>query len=201
MGSMRWAMGVDADADMDTKLTALQKSKHGRCVYRCDNNVVDHQVVSMEFANQVTAVFTMSAFTYDISRTIKLMGTKGEIGGDLHHQVIEIKDFLTGAIEKIDLSAEMTAKRYGHDGGDYRLMRDFVKLVREDAADQVSTSAAISAQGHLMAFAAEKSRLLKTVINIDHYVKELKGNQNKKLRELLSTITTTSLEKMKKITT
>lgn len=69
---------ISDDMSYDARYQALLEGPYGRCVYHCDNDVVDHQVVNMEFANSVTVAFTMSAFTRDVSRTIKLMGTRGK---------------------------------------------------------------------------------------------------------------------------
>jgi predicted dehydrogenase len=169
-----WAFGVSAQASAEEKLRGLRQSKHGRCVYRCDNDVVDHQVVNFEFANQVTAVFTMTAFTRDCSRTLKLMGTKAELRATAEGNQIEIRDFLSGATESMDLSGETAANRYGHGGGDYRIMRDLVRWVRAGDPAQSLTSAPVSVQSHLMAFAAEQSRLDRQVIDLQEYARGLK---------------------------
>jgi predicted dehydrogenase len=169
-----WAYGVPPSADAAAKLKALRQSNHGRCVYRCNNDVVDHQVVNFEFANQVTGVFTMTAFTRDCSRTLKLMGTKGELRATAEGNQIEVRDFLTGSTDILDLSKEAAANRYGHGGGDYRIMRDLVKWVRDGDPAQALTSASISVQSHLMAFAAEQSRLERRVINLAEYAKTVK---------------------------
>ena len=159
------------DTSTEGIIKALKEGPYGRCVYHCDNNVVDHQVVNMEFANEITASFTMCAFTKDCSRTIKLMGSKGEIRGHMEKNEIEMMDFASGSREVIHLEES----KYGHGGGDYGIMHDFVRMVRDSEAAKGLTSADISVQSHMMAFAAEKSRLEKRVINLKEYMSELKN--------------------------
>lgn len=170
-GSDGWPASVISDETNETALLeALRTGPYGRCVYHCDNDVVDHQVVAMEFANKVTATFTMCAFTDDVSRTIKLMGTEGEIRGILTEQrnELEIRHFPTRARELLTLPPEQGAE--GHGGGDAGVMRAFADLVRANDWRNVPTSAAVSVQSHLMAAAAETSRLeSRTIAMTDFY--------------------------------
>jgi len=161
---------ISDDMSIESRTKALKEGPYGRCVYQCDNNVVDHQVVCAEFANGVTAAFTMCAFTQEGNRTLKLMGTKAEIRAVLEKNEIEILDFATGSREVIHLAAGGSS----HSGGDHMLIRDFIKLVRDNAAGEGRTSASISVQSHLMAFAAEKSRLEKKAINMKEYAEGFK---------------------------
>lgn len=79
-GKTGWPVStISDDLSREGLSKVLQEGPYGRCVYHCDNDVVDHQVVNIEFENEVTAAFSMCAFTNDISRTLKLMGTNGEI--------------------------------------------------------------------------------------------------------------------------
>ncbi|SFT03784.1 Gfo/Idh/MocA family protein [Paenibacillus sp. BC26] len=166
------AAAISDDPSPEARLKALQEGPYGRCVYQCDNNVVDHQVVNMEFANEVTAVFTMSAFTQECSRTLKLMGTKGEIRASMEKNEIELIRF-GDSYEPEKISLEMPGGYSGHGGGDYGLMSDFIGLVKSGAAAGDSlTSAAKSVQSHMMAFAAEASRLEKRVIGLDAFSNE-----------------------------
>jgi predicted dehydrogenase len=169
-GQPGWPASVISD-DLSTEalLKALQEGPYGRCVYHSDNNVVDHQVVTIEFANGVTAAFTMCAFTNDVSRTIKLMGTKGEIRGviDRNRSEIEIFDFFTQAHKVISLQSEGGPQ--GHGGGDFGLMKHFIQLVQNGGLEPGLTSVATSVQSHLMAFAAEKSRLEKKIVNLQEF--------------------------------
>jgi predicted dehydrogenase len=163
---------VSDDLSYEGRLKALQEGPYGRCVYHCDNDVVDHQVVNMEFANEVTAVFTMSAFTKECTRTIKLMGTKGEIRASMEKQEIELIRFGSGKPELIRLNE--TEEFAGHGGGDAGLIRDFVRLVREGGALSGLTSADKSVQSHLMAFAAEQSRVQGRVVELREFAEAVR---------------------------
>ncbi|WP_029192386.1 Gfo/Idh/MocA family protein [Paenibacillus harenae] len=162
-------MAISNDLSYEARYQALLNGPYGRCVYHCDNDVVDHQVVSMEFANEVTAVFTMTAFTEECSRTIKLMGTKGEIRGSMEKNEIEILHFGTGRRELVTFTDQ--GGHAGHGGGDYGLMRDFVNVIRQNGSKDVLTSAAKSVESHMMAFAAERSRLEKRVVRLNEFMK------------------------------
>ncbi len=152
----------------DAILEALKKGPYGRCVFHSDNDVVDHQVVSLEFENEMTASFTMTAFTHENTRTIKLMGTLGEIRGHMDKEEIEIYTFGIEEPERIKLSS----LDYGHNGGDYGIMKAFVRLL-EIGDNEAITSDESSVMSHLLAFAAEKSRLEGRTIDFHQYVKEI----------------------------
>ena len=93
-GNDEWPCSVLVNKPTEEKLyDALRTGPYGRCVYRCDNDVVDHQVVSMRFAGGATATFTMSAFTAKCYRSIKVMGTMGEIEGDMDANVLYLRKF------------------------------------------------------------------------------------------------------------
>jgi predicted dehydrogenase len=152
-------------------LKALKKGPYGRCVFQSDNDVVDHQVVIIEFENQLTASFTMTGFTHENTRTIKVMGTLGEIRGHMDKEEIEVYTFGNDIPEIIHLHA----LDYGHGGGDYGIMKAFVRLI-EVGDNQEVTSDDASVMSHLLAFAAEKSRLESKTIDFTQYVKEIKEN-------------------------
>ncbi|MEC0091917.1 Gfo/Idh/MocA family protein [Paenibacillus macquariensis] len=163
---------ISNDSSYESRLKALQEGPYGRCVYHCDNDVVDHQVVNLEFENGVMAGFAMNAFTKDISRTIKLMGTTGEIRGAMEKNEIEILHFGSSKVERITF--EEVDGLAGHGGGDMGLMKDFVKLVREGSSGQGLTTASTSVQSHLMAFAVEKSREEHRVIELKEFEESLR---------------------------
>ncbi|WP_456290183.1 Gfo/Idh/MocA family oxidoreductase [Paenibacillus sp. AK002] len=161
---------ISDDMSYDARYQALLEGPYGRCVYHCDNDVVDHQVVNMEFANSVTVAFTMSAFTRDVSRTIKLMGTRGEIRGAMEKNEIEIIHFGSGKVERISFADR--GGHVGHGGGDMGLIKDFLRLVQTGGNNQGLTSASRSVQSHLMAFAAEQSRVDGRIINLNEFAQQ-----------------------------
>ncbi|QJD88398.1 Gfo/Idh/MocA family oxidoreductase [Cohnella herbarum] len=167
---------VSNDTSDEGVLRALKDGPYGRCVYHCDNNVVDHQVVNLEFANEVTVAFTMSAFTYEGGRSVKLMGTHGQIRADMEKNEIEVTSFITREKETIRIDTDLS----GHGGGDNGIMRDFVRLVRSGGTEKGLTGAKTSVQSHLIAFAADISRLEQRVILMAEYTNELKRELSSK---------------------
>ena len=135
--------------------TAIKTGPYGRCVYHCDNNVVDHQVVSMLFEDDVTAIFSMSSFTPEISRSFKIMGTKGQIKAHTNSQDILVTDFLTGTEKAVPLREAVG----GHDGGDVGIMDAFCKYLRGELDSSQVSEVSISAANHRLCFKAEESRL------------------------------------------
>ena len=134
---------------------ALRTGPYGRCVYHCDNDVVDHQIVSLEFENNIHATFTMTAFTEQCRRTIKLTGTRGEIDGDLEHNTLTVYRFGREA-EVISLN-DKKSEFAGHGGGDAGLMGQFCQTVA--GGGECLTSIGASVESHVMALAAEAPRL------------------------------------------
>lgn len=167
---------ISDDPSPEARRKALETGPYGRCVYRCDNDVVDHQVVIAEFANGVTAAFTMTAFTKDTSRTLKLMGTEGEIRASMENDDIVLYRFDESEGRKIPLNKAEHGQSGGHGGGDGGIVADFVRLVREDGKVQGLTSAANSVQSHMMAFAAEHARLNREVVRLSEFSQRWRSN-------------------------
>ncbi|GAA0420944.1 MAG: Gfo/Idh/MocA family protein [Bacillota bacterium] len=166
-----WAKKFTTDHTREGIIRALETTPYGKCVYQSDNNVVDHQVVNLEFVNGATATFSMSAFTREQTRIVQIMGTKGEIRGKMDENKISIYDFLSKHETVIHLSKPVS----GHGGGDEGIVRDFLREVRSfDGEINISkTSATKSLESHLIAFAAEASRLENgKVILLEHFLKE-----------------------------
>lgn len=147
------------------RMEALKNSDYGRCVYQSDNNVCDHQTTIIEFENGVTATFHLSAFSHDTTRIISVMGTHGEIRGDLDRNLVEIFHFDSHHQETIHIDVPET--QIGHGGGDIPLIRDFIYSIENyEPSHHIKTSALLSIESHEMAYAAEKSRLTGQVIKM-----------------------------------
>lgn len=142
-------------------INALKSNPYGRCVYRCDNDVCDHQVVCMEFENGVTALFTVSAFSLENNRTLKLMGTKGEVGGCMETGEIVLKKFNDMSETKITIEHDGTK----HCGGDGGLMEQFAKAV-DSYEEEHTTVDPWMFEAHKIVFAAEKARVTKQRIKM-----------------------------------
>lgn len=147
-----------ADPTEKNVLDALRTGRYGRCVYRCGNDAVDHQMVSMIFENGAVASLMMCAFTEECNRTLHLMGTQGELWGDMEKNEIWVQRLGGAEKKKISVEQPKTRYAYNHNGGDYCLIRDFVHAVREDDPQSSRSNAQQSLQSHLICFAAEKAR-------------------------------------------
>lgn len=149
---------------LEARWKALKEGPYGRCVFRCDNDVVDHQVANLLFDGDVTVAFTMTAFSVDNTRTFKIMGTNGEIRGHDHRNEIEVVRF-NGERETI----HPESIDGGHGGADTMIMIDFIRqLERNDK--QGKSPGIVSARSHLIAFAVEHSRLTGKTVDMDAFV-------------------------------
>ena len=148
---------------------AIKTGPYGRCVYHCDNNVVDHQVVNLHMTDGSTISHTMCAFTATGSRYAKFMGTKGEIIADMTANTIQVTPF--GAeTETIDIS-KLATDFSGHGGGDNRMVEEFLDmLINQSGPTKRTTSLEQSVESHYCSFAAEESRLKGgAVVELDKY--------------------------------
>ena len=142
---------ISTDLSEEGRRKALMEGPYGRCVYHCDNDVVDRQVVNLEFEGGAVATFTMTGLSADFSRQLKIFGTKGQIQADMGTKEIVLHRF---GEEKQIIPVESAVS--GHGGGDFGILRDFLHVLQSGGESR--TSAAVSLQSHLICFAAEKSR-------------------------------------------
>jgi predicted dehydrogenase len=150
-------------------LNALHNGPYGRCVYRCDNDVVDHQVVSMDFPSGITATLTMHGHSHEEGRTIRVDGSKASLLGKFTYSQawLEIHPhFPTTKIKRFDFATEVD-QTSGHGGGDAGLMQRFVMAMRGEQPPLTEAQDAL--ESHWMAFAAEEARLLHKIINMKDF--------------------------------
>ncbi len=167
-GNPHWPTDVlTPEVTMESVEEALRDGPYGRCVYACDNDVVDHQVVNMEFDGGRTAGFTMTAFTQGSGRMTHIFGTRGHIYGD--GKDIKVFDFLTDKTETIDTSATDHSILGGHGGGDSGIMKSFIDSVASGDPSAITTGPQVSLETHLMVFAAEKSRREGRVVELSEF--------------------------------
>ncbi|MEW9671968.1 Gfo/Idh/MocA family protein [Ammoniphilus sp. 3BR4] len=152
---------ISTDSSLEARKKAIEEGPFGRCVYHCDNDVVDHQVVHLEFEDHITATLTMSAFTDELSRTIRILGTKGELEGHMKKNELTVRPF-----GRPSQSITVAPSAFGqHSGGDFGLIQHFVQQLQgkglgpsERPHDLLSS--------HILSWAAEESRLSGRMIEI-----------------------------------
>ncbi len=152
-------LSQDKDKHGDEILHFLKTSNYGRCVYQMDNDQPDHYVTNILFEGDVTASFSMEAFTSYHGRRTRIMGSLGDITGDMSS--FNYTDFLTGKSEEWSLDTD------SHGGGDWNLVNDWVEAIDKQDSSLLTSTIADSIESHLMGFKAEESRKTKTVQKIN----------------------------------
>jgi len=151
---------VDKSLDEEVEILLSDKTNlYSRCVFRCDNDVVDRQAVNLRYGGDVVAQLTMTAFSAVFNRQIKIHGTHGQIEGDFNSKKYTVTVF-GKQTKEYDLT-EAGGDFSGHGGGDRLMLIDFLLSLAGAQAGKGLTSISQSVLSHRMAFAAEKSRLLK----------------------------------------
>jgi predicted dehydrogenase len=155
-GEFGWPVDVlSLEHTVEAVKRAVKEGPYGRCVYECDNDVVDHQVVNLEFEDGATAAFSMVGLTEQSDRKTKLFGTKGQIVGD--GRTIEIYDFLT---DKKTVTG-------GHGGGDGGVVDNFLAAVAANDPSMTLSGPRETLESHLMVFAAEQSRREGRIVEVN----------------------------------
>lgn len=162
------------------RLEWLRSSPYSRCVYRLDNDVCDQQIVTMEFESGMTATLTMMAHTRDDTRTLRISGTRGELHGHLVRNDIRLRDFITDKETRI--TPELIES--GHMGGDIILIDEFLESIQSPGLDHLS-SARESLESHLLAFAAETSRLEGRIVDMQDFTRGIEKIVRQRFPELV----------------
>jgi predicted dehydrogenase len=148
---------------------AARETDYGKCVYKCPNNVVDRQVVNLEYEDGTVVSFTMSAFNKG-GRNIRIMGTDGELSGNAGDNFVSLYSFATEQTEKIDLDSGFLDDSIlsGHGGGDAGIIKALKDLI-EGIPNKSICDIAESCDNHMISFAAEESRLTGKVVDLDEF--------------------------------
>jgi predicted dehydrogenase len=166
-GRDKWPVSVLAPViNKDTLDEALKSGPYGRCVYACDNDVVDNQVVNMVFEDGSTAQMLMTGFNFNASRHTRIFGSHGELETD--GRFVKVRHFLDDSERVIDTEiANDGGILTGHGGGDLGLMHNFVEAIAKNDPSLIITGIDETLESHLMVFAADKSRKEGIVCTID----------------------------------
>ena len=149
----------DKDKQAAFVLEQLKTTDYGRCVYRMDNDQPDNYIVNMLFKDRVTVSFSMEAFTSYEGRRTRVMGSHGDITGDMTE--FTITRFLDGKQEHWKETTD------AHGGGDWRLAANFIEAVAKNDPSLLTSTIDASIESHLIGFAAEKSRQQGKVMQVD----------------------------------
>ncbi len=169
----RGAATKKVEPDDESVYKAMTDTEYGKCVFKCDNNVVDHQTVNMLFEDDITVVFNMSAFNRG-GRFIEIMGTKGQLKAALDGDVpIKVYDFDTGREEEISYFG-VDGVEGGHGGGDDGIISALYDYVMGSYKGKSVPTIEESCYNHLVVFAAEESRLTGTVVDVDEFINKIK---------------------------
>ncbi len=175
----RWAFYVWSDLEHlerpteEDRLELLTASDYGRCVWKMNMDVVDHQSVLIEFEDGCTATLSMTGGVAKASRAIHLIGTEGEIEGRLEESRFVVRRIAPGPDgdcreEVVDLKVrgDMTGARGGHAGGDMALVADSLRYLRGEPASASTTGIEDSIDGHLIGFCADRAMRAGAVVNV-----------------------------------
>jgi len=165
-GDVGWPTNIlTTDLTTEGITEALKTGPYGVCVFDCDNDMTEHQLVSMNFDNNITVALTMSAFTQETSRTIKVMMEKGEIIGEMIDDELQIINFETRekrVISHVKLHSDLDDT---HGGGDEGFTQEIIAHLRDKENFPLNASIEKALQSHKLAFAAQKAMEEGTTIN------------------------------------
>jgi predicted dehydrogenase len=164
-GESAWQVDVLAsELTHESVEQALREGPYGRCVYRCDNDVVDHQVVNFEFADGRTGVFTMAGFAKpNGQRETVIFGTRGELR--CNGNSVSVYDFQTDELTPHEIEATFDTT-FGHAGGDPAMIGSFVEALCANDASKLLSGADETLSSHLAVFAAERARKEGRVVEV-----------------------------------
>lgn len=152
---------ITDDLSREGRIEALQNGPYGRCAYRAESNVVDHQMVTMELESGTSVALIMHGHSHEESRTMRYDGTRATLRGFFgRQQSITVIDHVSGQPEEIPIESGVG----GHGGGDAGIMEAFLATVETGAPP--ATPATESLESHFLAFLAEEARKSGAVVDV-----------------------------------
>lgn len=145
---------VDHSDEAMNKL--IEETEYGKCVYQADNDVPDHQTVTMEFEGGATVSHVMTGFTEKNIRTTRIALTRGEIVGDGEN--LDICRFDGNSVETGVPSVYRLPNKSRHGGGDFNIVSEMIRIIRRNDPNEIRQTTEEALQSHLICFAAERSR-------------------------------------------
>jgi len=141
----------------------LEQGTHGRCVFRSDNGVADHQTTSIEFEGGVTCSYSLSGFSMVWERSTIFNGTEGELRAADFSGRFELRRFFPAEVRRKRIRYHSVL----HGGGDVLLLGELARAVRGEMTDpEIFPTAEQALEGHLLALAAEEARRSRTVVSM-----------------------------------
>ena len=163
-------LGVDQSPEARRK--ALETSPYGRCVYRCDNSTVDFQSVLIACEDDSMVNFSVCAHSVEWFRTIRVLGSAGELNGHIEKSEISIHRFEVGKKRQTipdPIVIHIEKPEGTHAGGDPRTIRNFLRSYKEKDFEGLTHSLDLAVAGHLLAFAAEEARTKNKIVQMDEF--------------------------------
>ena len=143
----------------------LRNTDFGNCVYYCDNDALDHQVVNMEFEGGATAILTVNAFNAG-GRYTRVYGTKGELWAFMSDKEIFVRTLSAREKHYIPVKETEESIAGGHGGGDYGIIADLYNFLEGEEVKFGASDIGISVENHMIGFAAEESRHESKVVDL-----------------------------------
>ena len=164
---------ISLDKSIGARRKAIEEGPYGRCVFKCGNSAVDNQIVNAEFENDATLNFAVYANTRGGFRTIRAIGTEGELNGNLEKSEISVTRFVPGFYKELQTQCYKTEEvAGGHMGGDTKAIRNFLRCYKENDYENIEHSLKIAVEGHLLSFCAEEARVNGQVIEMEQYKRD-----------------------------
>ena len=167
-GIYRLSVATHPEFSDEEIIESLKKDSFGRCVFHSDNNVNDHQVVTMEFEGGATATLTVNAFNGG-GRHTRVYGTKGELYAYMSDDEVYVRTFKDKKKHFIPVEKTEESIAGGHGGGDYGIIVDLYNYLEGNDVQYGASEIGISVLNHMMGFAAEESRKEGTVADLNEF--------------------------------